>query len=278
MLVSSCAVVAAGAQELYVYTEPASNMSKGSIGVRLTNKFMKMKSSDQWRYRAETELMLGVSRKLMLHFNTYSGNVYRNKFIFEGASLYGKYRFLSNDDVHRHFRMAAFLKLSASTNRSQYLTPHGHYELSADIDLDGNNSGLATGVIATKLEKRLALSSSVSYVRAVKNINSNKSIIQYPRQGVNYTASIGYLLLPKEYVSYRQTNMNLYLEYTGQTASNYNSYGELNPAVQFIFNSIARLDVGTSFVLYSSSDRMTNGGVLLRFEYNFLNVLKAKNK
>lgn len=49
----------ASAQELYVSTEPASNMATGSIGFRLNSKLFKMNHDGKYdSYRIEPEIML----------------------------------------------------------------------------------------------------------------------------------------------------------------------------------------------------------------------------
>src|SRR5579871_1589240 len=113
-----CFSFIAHAQELYVSTEPASNMATGSIGVRFNSKLFKMKYESGYAYRLDPEIMLGISRKLMLHANMYASNMYQGNIRLEGGSVYGKYRFLSNDDIHSHFRMAAFGKISIISNPS----------------------------------------------------------------------------------------------------------------------------------------------------------------
>ena len=60
-----------GAQELYVSTEPASNMAIGSIGLRLNSKFFHMASDGTYNYRLDPELMIGLGKKWMFHLNFY---------------------------------------------------------------------------------------------------------------------------------------------------------------------------------------------------------------
>jgi hypothetical protein len=48
--------------------------------------------------------MVGVSKKIMLHGDLFFSNMNSN-FGFKGGSVYVKYRFFSNDDVQKHFRM-----------------------------------------------------------------------------------------------------------------------------------------------------------------------------
>lgn len=281
------------AQELYVSTEPASNMATGSIGFRLNSKLFKMEHSGKYNsYRVEPELMVGVNKNLMVHVAGYGSNMFQKNFRMEGGSLYAKYRFFSRDDVHEHFRLAAFSKISVIDN-PQYLTtiePHllpdgmgGYIQHeqqvilhSNDIDLDGNNSGIAIGIVATQLKNKLAVSASVGFVNRWNNIHDKIEIFQ-PLHAITYSASAGLLLLPKEYTSYKQTNINLYLEVLGQSFTDIKQYYvDVAPAVQFIFNSIARVDVGYRTKLSGNVERLGKSSFLLRLEYNLLNVF-SKN-
>jgi hypothetical protein len=60
-----------------------------------------------------------------------------------------KYRFYSEDDLNSHFRMAYG---RYSFNRADI-----HQE---QIEILGHNTGFETGIIATKLLKKVAISSS----------------------------------------------------------------------------------------------------------------------
>ena len=61
----------AGAQELYVFTEPASNMPAHSMSAKLTGSFM---PEQDWHTRPmqryTPEIMFGLSKKWMLHVGT----------------------------------------------------------------------------------------------------------------------------------------------------------------------------------------------------------------
>ena len=94
------------AQELFVVTEPASNMPTGSIGLRLGQFLMKEKFKPGNNYHLMPEIMWGANKNLMLHAAAFISN--RNKsLVTEGGSVYAKYRFLSKDDLHQHFRIPA---------------------------------------------------------------------------------------------------------------------------------------------------------------------------
>ncbi len=270
----------AQAQELYVQTEPASNMPANSIGVRLTNKFYPMDHASYTGYRLQPELMFGISKKLMVHASGYFGNVMENRFKAEGASLYAKYRFLSNDDMHSHFRMAAFVKGSIINNA--YAPPMGaDHDHTAeafnnqDLDLDGMTSGVSAGVIATQLVHKLAISGSLAYDRYMNNTKHNLPYVS--RNALNYSLSAGYLLLPRKYKSYKQTNVNLYVELLGksnldQFRSGY--YVDVAPAVQLIINSNSRIDLSYRTQLFGDMARMMDRSFLVRYEYNLYNIFK----
>ncbi len=279
------------AQELYVVTEPASNMAARSFALRLNNKLMPMQQDSNVRFRNKLDLMFGLSKKLMVHASVMASDVYTGTYRVEGGSLYAKYRFFSKDELHSHLRMAAFGKVSYITNPPAYQTSYTYFidhgngpeehkvtkgHVAGDIDLDGNNAGWETGVVVTQLKHRLAVSSSVSYVKVLANAGYNRLAAQ-PRHGLQYTASAGYLLLPKEYVSYRQTNVNLYAELVGMVLDGRKgSYADFAPAVQFIFNSIARVDIGAQLNVWNNVHRMGQQRYLVRLEYNFLNAFKKK--
>jgi len=259
------------AQELYVSTEPASNMATGSIGLRLNTKFFKMRHDGKYTYRLDPEIMIGASKKLMMHINVYGSDMYQPGFRVEGASLYGKYRFLSLDDVHSHFRMAAFGKISMISNPA-VLQADGKYYHSDEIDIDGNNSGFSAGVVTTQLSHKMAFSSSASFVNRMVNLNGVKDPGQ-STNAINYTLSGGYLFLPRVYSNYRQTNFNLYFELIGSSALDKKAYYiDAAPAIQFIFNSIARLDISYRAQIAGNMQRLSENYFLLRLEYNLLNI------
>ncbi|MDX2048088.1 MAG: hypothetical protein SFU87_14960 [Chitinophagaceae bacterium] len=276
-------------QELYIVTEPASNMATGSFGVRLTNRLMKMEPDGKYDYRLEPEMMFGISKHLMVHANLYASNMFQKQFRFEGAGLYAKYRFLSIDDVHSHFRMAAFGKITVINNPNAIshteihdmgggvIHEEEHRYYSNEIELDGNNSGFNTGIVATQLFHKLAVSGSASYTNRWKNSSRPKES-GLTNRAVNYSFSAGYLLLPREYKNYDQTNLNLYVEFLGAAGLDRKGYFiDAVPAIQFIFNSISRLDLAYRTQISGNTLRFNKSSWLLRFEYNFLNVF-GKNK
>lgn len=247
------------AQELYVNTEPASNMARHSLGIRLENQGY---LNPNFRNRNTLESMYGANKNWMVHASAYASNFYQQKQHLEGFSAYAKYRFLSVDSVQRHFRAAAFIKASVINNPI----------LNQEIALEGENSGLQTGLVFTQLLHKLALSGSVSYLRGWDNQN-NAIPVGFAHDAVAYTLSSGYLLFPKNYSNYNQTNVNLYLELLGKTNPGYKqSYLDIAPAVQFIFNSVFRVDLSYRTPLYNGMTRNSQNMYLVRLEYNFFNL------
>jgi len=248
------------AQELYVNTEPASNMASHSLGIRLENQGY---NSDGIKDRSTLELMYGASKNLMLHTAFYVSDFNTGTQHFEGGSVYAKYRFLSVDTVQRHFRGAVFAKISAINNPI----------LTEDISLEGDRSGLQSGVVFTQLLHKLAVSGSASYLRGFDNIGGYDVPVGLARDAISYTLSAGYLLFPKTYTNYNQVNMNVYAELLGKSNPGYGqSYLDVAPAVQFIFNSVFRVDLSYRAPLYGNMTRESRNNYLVRLEYNLFNV------
>jgi hypothetical protein len=252
------------AQELYVFSEPASNMPSHSVSAKLSGKFVKGMNAGQFRQRYSPEVMLGLNKSWMLHGAATFSDMYTSNLRWESARVYAKYRFLSLDEVHRHFRMAAFAELAHSVNDV-------HFD---ELSLEGDQSGMQGGVILTQLWNKLAVSSTLSYIN-VTSKEAKSFSGDYPNQAFNYSLSAGYLVLPVSYTSFKQTNLNIYAELLGQRALDMRRYSvDLAPAVQLIFNSNAKLNAGYRFQLNGNMNRMGERGWLVSFERTFLNALK----
>ncbi len=256
------------AQELYVFTEPASNMPAHSVSLKLTDHFVTSDNIYQrFSHRLMPQVMFGISKKIMVHAGMTFGNMHTPNVRYESFNFYAKYRFLSKDDIHKHFRMAAFVE--ASKTNAPF-----HYD---EITLMGDKSGIGVGLIATQLWNKLAVSGTLSHTQVLDPSRTNGVIYVPDRiyQSMNYDLSVGYLLLPKEYTDYKQLNINLYTELLAEKTLDVNRFCiDLAPAVQFIFNSNSKLNIGYRFQLDGNMSRMSKDSWQISFERTFLNALK----
>lgn len=258
------------AQELYPYSEPASNLPAKTMSLKMATMFGKGTHSNRFLQRHTPEMMLGLNKAWMVHVAASFSDMHEEKFIFESAGLYAKYRFLSIDGVHRHFRMAAFGAASYSRNHLDH----------NEINLMGDQSGVQGGLIATQLLNKFAVSATGSWNEVLKKERWSKfNPKQYAFTAVNYSLSAGYLLFPLEYKNYDQTNVNLYAELLGSNNLNWREkyYLDLAPSLQFIFKSTSKLNLGYRFQLDGDIYRLSNNSFMISYEHTFLNALR-KNK
>ncbi|MDN3586573.1 hypothetical protein QWY86_07855 [Pedobacter aquatilis] len=251
-------------QELYVFTEPASNMPTKSIGVRLTNEGMF--NNPGFVSRTIPEVMFGFNKNLMMHAQAFLSDM-DGRYRLEGGSLYAKYRFLSIDEAQSHFRAAAFGRVSTSKRPG----------FSKDINLEGDNSGWQAGLIFTQLLHKLALSATLGYADAFAKTDKVLRLnTPQPDKMLSYSLSSGYLVLPVVYKNYKEPNFNIYFEMLGKTdPGTGQSYLDLAPALQVILNSSTRIDLGYRFqAIGNMVNRYTKNMYLLRAEFNFFNALK----
>ena len=271
LLILIVSVTASDAQELYPYTEPASNMPAKSMSVKLGGMFGRgVHGSSRLEQRYSPEVMFGLSKKWMLHAGVSFSNMYENFYYYESARLYAKYRFLSKDEVHKHFRMAAFATAAYSRNHLQH----------NELNLMGDHSGVQVGVIATQLWNKLAVSATLSETEVFDNKRWNKDLPQqYAFRSINYSLSAGYLVLPVDYKDYKQTNLNIYAELLGGRNLDWQYekyYIDLAPSMQLIFNSTSKLNIGYRFQLKSDIYRNMTNSWMISYEHIFLNALKKK--
>lgn len=272
MLIAGCfRCLLLHAQELYPYTEPASNMPSHSISAKLGSMFEKGVHSTKIVQRYSPEIMLGLNKAWMVHAAVSLSDMHGEGFQGESVRLYAKYRFLSNDDVHKHFRMAAFALGSYSRNHLDH----------NELNLYGDQSGVQGGIIATQLINKFAVSGTVSLTELLNKERWQKETQNsYAWRAVNYSLSAGYLLFPLNYTSYKQTNVNLYAELLGSRNTAWpfeKHFIDLAPSVQFIFNSTGKLNVGYRFQLAGDIYRIANRSFMISYEHIFLNALRRKN-
>jgi hypothetical protein len=295
------------AQELFPTTEPASNVPKGAIGARLFDEGYP--EAGLLRNITGLRLMYGLTSKLSV-YATATWSDYHEKtlpfdfvthnhigtnvsgsantpqqgipypYVFNSIDVYAKYRFLSIDGQNTHFRMAVY-------GEGSYVAVPSH---EAEPDLLIHTSGFGAGLIGTYLVKHFAVSFTTGFIlpSEYKGNAYDKfggiypTTIQYGN-AVKYDLSFGYLLFPRKYTDYHQTNWNVYCEFIGKsyTAANATqldgppspilpdpllikisnttpilragNYVDINPGLQCILSSTYRIDVSLEFPLINRS-------------------------
>lgn len=255
------------AQELYVYTEPASNMPAKSVSTKLSANYGQRRfNSVQHRYTPE--VMLGINKNWMVHLAGTFSNMHTKDIKWESVYTYAKYRFLSKDDVHKHFRMAAFAEATYSRNNVIY----------DEIMLQGDMSGVQGGLIATQLVNKLAVSATTSYVQYLKTEKNPHHFSPFDK-AMNYTLSAGYLVLPREYKSYDQLNFNIYTELLAQRIfESKRYYIDIAPAIQFLIKSNSKINLGYRKQLKGTMYRGFTESFLFSFEHTFFNALRKRKR
>lgn len=270
LLISIVFAATTYSQELFPYTEPASNMPAKSIALKLGTMYGKGPHSNRILQRYTPEIMFGLNRKWMVHASLTFSDMHESYFYFESSKLYAKYRFLSKDDIHKHFRMAAFASAAYTRNHLDH----------NELNLSGDHSGVQFGLIATQLWNKLAVSGTASMIEVFDEARNDKPQ-EYAFQSLNYSLSAGYLVLPGTYKSYDQTNLNIYAELLGGRNLDweYEKYFlDLAPSIQLIFKSTSKLNFGYRFQLKSDIYRIMKNSWMISYEYIFLNALQKKSR
>lgn len=253
------------AQELYVFSNPASNSPAKSVAFKLSSKVLREIHDGEIGSRQSADIAFGLHKNLQVNTAVSFSNMYFTNMRWESARLYAKYRFLSVDNVHRHFRVAAFAKASYTRNPLVY----------QELDLEGDNSGVQAGVVATQLLHKFAASAGVSFVRQLGQADKISLGPPFSSQAIQYNVSAGYLLFPHSYESYQQTNLNLYCELLGQRNTDMSRYFiDLAPALQLIVKSTTRINAGTRFQLAGNAHRMARSSFYVSLEHYLLQALK----
>lgn len=249
-LFSFAFIQTAKAQELYVMSEPASTMPARSISVKQSYQQMGGRSSATFY---NTQLEFSWKKNWMMHVGTN----------YTASDVYLQHRFYSADDIHSHTRLAFF----ARAINSPY-NPNTNA-----IMMEGQQKLWNAGLIATRLQHKWASSLTAGWVhRYVGNTN-------YTKEGIQYIFSNGWLLYPKNYDNYQQTNVNFYVELIGQKLIGQStSFLDIAPSIQLIFNSQAKLNLGYRWALSDNTNRMNNQSVYLSLDYLFFNALPKPKK
>jgi hypothetical protein len=291
------------AQELFPNAEPASNVPKRVLRLKLENEVFK--EITQLRLQQGYSFIYGISSKFELDQTISLSNhhdlslpygfIYYNPetqgyqttgyihgqsqpFWFENYSAKIKYRFLSIDSYQEHFRMAAYLQVAGGNE------PHPE----AEPNLIGDNSGAGAGLVTTYLKHKFAASLTIGYIIPYKFQQVDSNIVINYSNAINYSLSFGYLLLPRTYKNFKQLNVNLYMEFVGErygaasiTKNNTpvfsggipslvkGSYLEARPGLQLIFASNSMLSFSPAFPLINRSYTKTYPAYYVYLQHDF---------
>lgn len=259
----------ARSQELYVFSEPASNLPARSLSAKITMRLADNQFTGKVNQRYMPELMAGISKSLMFRASTTFSDYYTSNLRWESVKGYLKWRFYSQDGIHRHFRMAAFVDGAYSGNDLVY----------DEMNLDGDNSGIQAGIIGTQLVNKLAVSGTASLMRIFDGKFNTVHGNMHDQDAFNYSLSAGYLLFPRSYSDYDQVNLNLYVELLGMKGLQKGMYlVDIAPAIQLIFNSSSKLNLGARFEAGGNMNRIARNNYFLSFETTFLNAFGRSRK
>ncbi len=274
--------------------QPASSVPKGALGVRYFSETYN--EVGQLRNLFALKLMYGVTGRLTVeatpNVSNHHGKTLPPEFPihntpqigvhlpyrFNGVNLLARYRFLSRDGQNSHFRMAGYVECG--------LLKVAHDE--AEPGLMDDNAGIGAGIIATYLHKHFAASLNTGVIWPFKYRGRVPDVIpglpSFPAtvtygNGYVYDLSLGYLLFPHKYASYKQTNWTVYLEFLGKAydkvemqvgnpyyalpqyyistkanrALQANNYVEVYPGIQAVIRSDIRVDLSVGFPLINRS-------------------------
>mgnify|MGYP001407396354 CR=1 FL=1 len=241
-------------QELYINTEPASLIPKGTKVVRLHHHTIFLNENNEPGSQSSAKLLIpqisyGISKNIMV---SAAFQISNNPFdpepnaAFNGFKFYSKQRILSTDKQKYHTRLSSFIKYA---NHGKWYLPNYKF-ISNNYDIDIQDSGVEVGLIATQLIKKLAISVTSGF-GVISNKTSDGTYDDKNFNSIHNSISAGYLLFPRKYKSYKQTNFNIYIEYlTSSILSKkyplrYNKFmSTFAPGIQFIIMSRSRLDFG----------------------------------
>ena len=244
-------------QELYINTEPASLIPKGAKVIRLHHHSIFLNEDNGLGSQKNAKIFIpqisyGISKHIMVSAafqisnNPYNASPNSEDMAFNGFKLYSKQRIISTDKQKYHTRLSSFIKY---TNHGKWNSPNYKF-IRNFYDLDFQDSGAEIGLIATQLIKKLAVSVTSGY-GIISNRTSDGTFDDKNFNSLHNSISAGYLLFPRKYKSYKQTNFNIYLEYLTSSivSKNYPSgykkfMSTFAPGIQFIIMSRSRLDFG----------------------------------
>ncbi len=271
------AAVPGWSQELYPNSEAASNSPKDVLRLRLMTMIDPYHGEAITGIKGMYTLTDALQASATVNMSTWLSDDFPGDFsqrnpLFRSATIYGKYRFYTDDEHHKHLRFAAFAEYDYAPN-----------SVSLDSYIGGVKNGVSGGVIGTFLANRTALSAMMSYFKPIQ-LGEAQTL---DGSIVNYSLSLGHLVLPLRYTSYDDVNVNLYCEVLGYVyfpifegglslhhgafAGSTHLYNRLDivPAVQVIFSSRAKIDVSARTQIFDDYYARPHWMFMAAFEYYF---------
>ena len=91
LVICLLALIDTEAQELYVFTEPASNMPSHSVSIKLNDRFVTNDNLNRgFSHRFMPELMVGFTKNLMVHLGFSLSNMHTPGLQYESLNFYAK--------------------------------------------------------------------------------------------------------------------------------------------------------------------------------------------
>ncbi len=264
-------------QELYIVSHPAANLSKNRIEFR--NNII---SYDNFRYYHNSfALNYGLLGNLSIYNDVFYTLDKGYKF-FGNYEFAARYRFLDKDKKNYHIRSAIQSGIVIPVNATPIVSGAVDYELHPghrvrfynfvnDITVPSvdfhttDNYTIKNDIIVTNLIKRFSVTGEMGF-----NINVPKSDFKFGNY-FDWSLSMGYLLLPREYKSYNDVNINLYMEnkayyflknkFLGNEITNSGGFRvDTYLGVQSIFYSSIMLELSYKIPVHSNEFAETNIG------------------
>jgi hypothetical protein len=277
-VVGAANVQRAIAQELYPNSEAASNSPKDVLRLRAMTTLQNndLFTAAKALYSVTSDLMLAGTVNVSSRLGLTASESFLTTPVFRSASLYGKMRLYNDDKPHQHLRFAAFGEYDVA--------PNG---VSFETYMMGIKNGATLGGIGTILLNKTAVSLTASWFTPMPvGVNRLQSNI------VNYSLSVGQLVLPVKYRTYTEPNLNIYCELLGfifdgtvheyvsttNSASNdelHSQYSrrfhqlDLAPSAQLIVDSRAKIDFTVRVSLLNVHPSQRGWMAMLALEYYF---------
>ena len=268
-------------QELFPLNEPSTQIPKGVLGVKFINEYYK--EFDKHRHLQGYRVMYGLFRNATImttatfsnhhsrnlpyditsHSHNYNGTAPAYPYLFNGFNFYFKYRFFTRDGKNRHLRMALYSEYSTIS------TAHDE----AEPRLMDDTGGFSSGLIITALKEKFAVSLTTGKILPTPftdNVLGQKVTLDYG-DAWQYNLSFGYLIYPKVYSTYEETNYSFYAEFIGKSYEAGNiyiddvwapsqselfikrNYVECHLGIQQVIKSNTRIDLSLGFDVLSNA-------------------------